>query len=281
MIPIGILLGILAMIAWGSADFIVAINIKKSSVLNLYFWSQLIGLFIVLGIFLGGFSIPVLSGFIILISLICGLAYTVGYLSFYKGLEVGKVSIISPIGASWSMVTVLITAIFFKEKLTGFQGLAIGLIILGAVLSAFKISGLKKSNTKGIGWGLLAMAAWGINFALFGFLTKQLGWFVPMVLLKLFSMAYLLVYKAAMRPKIANPGKLWNAVLIIALLEVIAWVAVGIGLKTEYTSIVAPVSASFPILTILLARVFLKEKLELNQNIGVASVIAGILLLAI
>ena len=66
----------------------------------------------------------------------------------------------------------------------------------------------------------------------------------------------------------------------IGVLEVIAFFAYGSGITSEFTAIVAPVSAAFPAVTILLARIFLKERLEINQKTGIFSILAGLVLIS-
>jgi len=51
--------------------------------------------------------------------------------------------------------------------------------------------------------------------------------------------------------------------------------------SSNYTIIVAPVSATFPVVTIFLARIFFGEKLEFNQKTGVILVLIGLILLSI
>jgi drug/metabolite transporter (DMT)-like permease len=285
MIPAGVLLGLIAMLGWGIADFLAARALKTTAALRLLFWTQSIGLLFFLCIMLVLKQVPALSWTLIIITLFCALASAAGYMGYYKGLEVGKVSIICPLSASWAIVTVLITVICFGESLTMIQGFAVLLVIAGGVLASFRLHDLLKLKlkraAKGVGWGVLAMVAWGLQFAVFGYLVKELGWFLPLALLKLAFVAYMFAYIGIRKQKAAFPKKVWPSVLLIACLEFVAWICAGLGLQTEYTSIVAPVSASFPILTILLARVFLKEKLERNQLIGVIAVIAGILVLAL
>lgn len=52
-------------------------------------------------------------------------------------------------------------------------------------------------------------------------------------------------------------------------------------MSSNYTIIVAPVSATFPVVTIFLARIFFGEKLEFNQKTGVILVLIGLILLSI
>ncbi len=55
----------------------------------------------------------------------------------------------------------------------------------------------------------------------------------------------------------------------------------GVAFKNDLASVVAPVASIFPVITILLARVFLKEKLAVNQLLGIGGILAGLVLLSV
>jgi len=52
-------------------------------------------------------------------------------------------------------------------------------------------------------------------------------------------------------------------------------VSYGLGINLEYASIVATVSAASPVVTIVLARFFMGERLELNPKVGVVAVLVA------
>jgi uncharacterized membrane protein len=64
-------------------------------------------------------------------------------------------------------------------------------------------------------------------------------------------------------------------------LEAAAFLAYGAGVASEFTAVVAPVAASFPMVTIMLARIFFHELVEINQKIGIAAVLTGLILLSL
>ncbi len=49
----------------------------------------------------------------------------------------------------------------------------------------------------------------------------------------------------------------------------------------EHTAIIAPISAAFPMVTIILARIYFKEILYINQKIGIVFVVIGLVSLSI
>ena len=115
----GIFNGLLTMLFWGVAIFLAAIVSRKIGNILTLFWMQLFGFVVGLIYFLFNIhSLPVFSTFH-LISILSAIAIlqVVAYLAFYKGLEKGQVSLVSPIGASWSLITAILSIIVFKETL--------------------------------------------------------------------------------------------------------------------------------------------------------------------
>jgi len=284
-ISLGIIFGIIATICWGTADFFVAKAVKKASVFKTFLWSQIIGVGLFILIFSSFFKFPILSFATLGVILVAAFLATIAYLSFYKGLQVGKVSVISPIAACWAVVTVILSIIFLGEKLTTVQGVGVALAILGAVLTSFKFHDLLKlklkNAAKGIKYALIAVFGWGIGFVLIDVLVTELKWFLPFFFIKTAGVLYLLLYSGTAKKNISFPKNIALFVVVIGILEVIAFLSYGVGINSEYTAIVAPIGATFPMITIILARIFFKERLDVNQKIGIAAVLAGLVLLSI
>jgi drug/metabolite transporter (DMT)-like permease len=65
------------------------------------------------------------------------------------------------------------------------------------------------------------------------------------------------------------------------VLAAIASVSFNLGISMELVAIVAPVSTCSMIVTVILSKIFLKEKVEPNQIIAIFMIFGGILLLAL
>jgi len=283
-ISLGIIFGIIAMAGWGMSDFFVAQAVRKTTVFKTFVWSQIIGIILFALVFLLFFHLPKIDPSILGIILIAGFLGVISYLAFYKGLQIGQVSVISPIAACWGAVTVILSLIFLHEKLNLFQSVGVSLAILGAVLTSFRLHELftlkKRAFVKGIHYALIAMFSWGIYFTLIGSLLPKTGWFLSIFFIKATAVGYLLLYSLGTKKEIAFPKKATLFVFLIGLLETIAFLAYGMGVNSEHTSIVAPIGAAFPMVTIILARIFFKERLEINQKIGIVSILTGLILLS-
>lgn len=286
---LGVIFGILAMLGWGTADFFVANAVRREcSIFKTFLWSQITSVTLFSLIFLVFFGdLPDLSQFLVGLILIAGFLGTFSYVAYYKGLRIGKVSIISPIGACWGAIVAVLGVFFLNETLTVAQGTGVALAILGVILASFKLHdllGLTLRNLmQGVEFAAIAALAWGTQFTLIGVLVEELGWFVPIFFIKATAVLYLLVYAGARRrgrEEFSFPRNITLFVVLIGVFETISFLAYGFGVSSEHSAIVAPIGASFPIITIIWARLFFKETLEINQKIGVFSVILGLVLLA-
>ena len=283
----GVLFGILSMLGWGTADFLVAKASKKMGHLRVLFWTQLIGVALMLiYIFSVGQVLTFTLADLFLLGLI-GLLNAFAYLAYYQGLEIGKVSLVSPISASWALITVLLSILFFNETLTRLQLLGASLTILGITMISTNLKELlqelKAKFDPGIKFAFSAMLVWGVTFAMIGPQVNKLGWFLPIMIIRTFTLVWVFIYGQGLRRtfSFASEKSLLLILLLVGTLETIAFFAYGLGEQAELTSIVAPVSATSPLVTVLLARVFLQEKVVFNQMIGIIGIILGIVFLSL
>jgi len=66
-----------------------------------------------------------------------GLLEAVGVLSATYGQSYGDGIIVAPISSALTVVTVTLAMIFTRERITKIQGLGIGLVVVGIMMSAF------------------------------------------------------------------------------------------------------------------------------------------------
>lgn len=287
----GILYGILSMFGWGTADFLGAKSSRRVGHFLTLFWMQFIGTLIAFIYFLIKFS-TLNIGEIYRYSfplLIIAILQTGAYLNFYKGLEKGKVSIVSPLASSWALVTVILSVIFYKESLTNLQIVSIISIISGIILLSVDLKEISKIRKlkifTGVKEGIIAMLGWGISFFLMSPVSKNLGWFLPVFIFKVFAVVILLFFfllkvdKELFLRSLQFPTLFF--LLPIGFLDVGSFFSYSVGIRIGYSSIIAPIAASFPLVTIFLARIFFKERITTTQVIGIAAVLGGIILISI
>lgn len=197
----------------------------------------------------------------------------------------GKVSIISPVAGCWAVVTVILSLVFLDEMLTALQAVGVSLAILGAVLTSFKLHDLMKLKLRnlatGVEYAIITLLAWGMLFAFIDVLVTELSWFLPVFFIKAVAVFYILTFSSVTKRNISFPKNVALFIILIGVLDFIGFLSYGIGLAYEYATIVAPIASTSPLVTLILARIFFKESLEMNQKIGIVSALIGLVLLSI
>jgi len=284
-VSLGIIFGIVAMLGWGIADFFVANAVRKSRVTQALLWINMISFFILFTIFLLFFRLPALPMGTIVFLLITSLLAFISIMAFYKGLQVGNVSVVSPVSASATVITVILSVLILKESINSLQAAAIAITISGAVLASFKLHDLMKLKLKnfsrGIEYALVAMFGWGVLFILIDKLIEDLGWFLPFFFLIMIEIFYLLVYSAFTKRSMNFPKNVFVFIILSSIFETTAFLSFGFGISMGQIAVVSPIAFAFPVVTTILARIFFREILETNQKIGIAAVLLGLVLLAL
>ena len=285
----GIISGLISMFGWGTSDFLAAKSSRKIGFVLTFFWAQSISFLVALLYFIFKFrtlDLNIVPKFIFII-IISGFLFTISALAFYKSLTIGKVSLVGPITASWAMITVLLSVFFLDEILKTNQIFAIILIISGVVLISSDLKEFFQKNKLifliGAKEAIIAMFGFGVALFLLTFSVKQLGWFIPSFLSRFFILIFLILYIISRKQslKIEIKPINWIMIIFIGFLDIIAFFAYSIGVSTEYASIIAPIAASSPLVTTILAQMFLKEKIALSQIFGIIITILGLILISI
>ena len=100
------------MFGWGIYDFLGGVFAKQIGPFKSFFWSQLAGLIstvLLAFVFAIDINVPVL---VIILFPIAAIVYSAGYLFFFKGFEIGNVSIVAATMNLWAVFTMLFAFIF-------------------------------------------------------------------------------------------------------------------------------------------------------------------------
>lgn len=283
---LGVLAGVGAAVGWGVGDFFAGKSSRRIGPYSAAFLSVLLGFAAAVIIYLlleRNFGAPSLRLFGELSVLV--LLMTMAQIAFYKALEIGPVGIVATLGSAYPMLTVPLAMVFLGEKLTPMQLAAIATVILGVVLTSIQFGGKKITlgRKQGIFLALAAMVLWGISFAFLDPLVGELGWmkanFLEYVLFVFWEAVVFRMMGIGVRQLVA-PG--YNRIVVANSLSfVFGNVFFNWGLEKGMAAMVTPVSSAYPVLTVLLSWIFLKEHLKKNQLLGIGLVVAGVILLAI
>ncbi|MBV9670118.1 MAG: DMT family transporter, partial [Acidobacteriales bacterium] len=216
----GILLGLGAALCWGAADFLARNLTQSIGTYRTLFFMQFIGAFILsLVVLMSGEAARLAhttgwqpwfwAAFVAVMNAFCALA-------LYRSFEVGVLSIVSPVAASSSALTVILSFLS-GESLSRARAFGIGAALLGVVLAATHFTSIPHEEiagktrrrgrlTRGVGWALVASVTYGVNFWLLGFfVTPYLGGTVPIWIIRLGTIITLTLLAAPARQSIRPP----------------------------------------------------------------------------
>ncbi|MEK9987054.1 MAG: DMT family transporter [Aquiluna sp.] len=283
-----ILFGLLSAFSYGYADFVGALAAKKVRALAVTTVAFVFGLGIAtfLSLFFGAsYNLNVFQ-----IGIYAGICSAAAITFLYAALALGPISIVSPLTAVLSAMIPVVFDVISGQQLSSFAVVAIALILVAVVLVAF-IPGadVRLPSLRAV---LYSVGA-GVGFAgifLFLDMTPEgtgLGVLVVMRVVGLLLMgaglvALLLLGKSKVYVEREIFTKsLLPLVLLAGLGDVTGNVFFMIATSSGALAVAAVLTSLYPVGTILLARVFLKERIALSQNIGIALAIGACALLAV
>ena len=283
---LSIVAGLGGMFGWGTSDFLASGTSEAVGHTRAFFWSQVAGLVLIallLLVLAPNFS---LTPFLICLTILSGLSYAFGYLFFYKGFEIGNVSVISAV-VNLQVIFVIVISLFPGQSLTLLQVPAISILLLGIVLVSVNFNKLKKGSISllgGVKETLIATILFGVLYwPLNEFIVEEADWLAVSFVTKLAAILFILFMTTFKKRPLAihkATKKLAITIVAIGLLEAIAVLSVSYGQSYGDGIIVAPISSALTVVTVGLAVIFLKERISLVQGIGIAMVISGIILTA-
>lgn len=283
-VSLAILTGLGGMLAWGCADFFAKKSLEKVNEFTLTFWVQLVGLVPVLLVALthGWPTVgwPTLGALILF-----GWAEGVSDVLFYRGYAKGKVSILSPIFASYAGVALAISVVVFGEVLSGRVLAGLLIMLLGILVINVDWRDLRafvrrpSAATGGVPEIVAATLIYACWLVLFDRVVSGEEWAWYLVIARGAEAAGLFAYaRVRHHPlRIGRTERIRHAVGLVGACDIAAYACVIFGFsQTSHTSVVTVLSATFSLPTIVLAHYYLHERITRSQAVAVAAILIGI-----
>ncbi len=263
---------------WGVGDFLGGLAARRLAVIVVLAISQAIGLAgVLLWVLVTRDAFPGVGELLPAVG--AGVAGLVGLGALYRGLAVGAMGIVAPISAASPVVGLTADAVqgTFPAAL---QWIGIALVLAGIVTLSREPSSAGGGRVAS-GVGLALIAALGFGLFVVGLdagADESAAWAVVAARATSVMLAVLaaLVLSTSLRP----PRGLLPILVGIGVADTLANVLVAVASTQGSVGIVAVLSALYPIVTVLLARIVLDERLTTPKRVGGVVAISGAALVA-
>lgn len=274
-----VVLALAASSCWGVADFLGGLQSRRVPVVVVLAVVQGTGLALVL-IVIAVTAEPFPGQRAALLSVVAGAAGVLALGCFYRALSIGTMSIVAPISATGVALPVVV-GVATGDALSTIVSVGLVVTVAGVVLASRESDADPDRAAAGrlsIGLALLAAVGFGSYFVMSDVAADD----SVLWLLVLSRIAPVPVLVALARARGLRPPPR-RSVLLLVLAGALDCGATGLyGLaNTEGAlSIVAVVGSLYPVMTVVLARAVLGERIAPVQGAGVGIALAGVAMIA-
>lgn len=272
---IAVALGLGSSLAWGVADFLGGLASRRRSVLSVLVVSQMVGLALLLPVVAVRGDGPPAAHHL----LVAGTSAFVGVgalAAFYRGLAIGTIAVVAPISATAAVVPV-VAGLVGGERPGTLQIAGIVLAVGGVVLASREEpeEGARGSWATGAGLALLSALGFGFFFVLIDSASEG-DVFWALLSNRVVGVVMLVGLALALRPSLRLERTDARLVVGVGVFDVTANTSFALASTQGLVSVVGVCSSLYPVVTVLLARSVLGERVRAPQLAGVALALTGV-----
>jgi len=202
-----------------------------------------------------------------------------GLLAFYRGMQIGAISIVAPI-TGLSATIPIVVGLATGDHPSHWQELGFALALVGVFLAAREQhpeTG-KVRIASGVGLALVALVCFGMYFVPIH-AGSQEDAFWTLAIFRVAAAAFALAIVAATRPSLRMPRS-WLWLLCLAgLLDLGGSVGFTLASRNGLLSVVSVLAALYPVTTVALAMLVSRERVARLQLGGAAVALGGVALI--
>ncbi|HTV59561.1 MAG TPA: DMT family transporter [Verrucomicrobiae bacterium] len=288
----GAIMGLAGAVCWGFADFAARFASRRVGAYRTLLYMQFFGCLALTAYLLarGGFHQGIGPGWRPWgMAVAAGLVNMASSLALYRSFEVGTMSIVAPVSSCYPALTAVLS---FEsgERIGVLKAVGLGVTLVGVILAGTSFGGGKEgaanpdgtsvrvTAAKGLLWAILAAIGFGFLFWFLGFyVVPAVGSTMSVWVMRSTAIVGLFLLAAPTQQSVGLPhGTVWWLLMAVGFLDTSAFVMNNAGLRIGPVSVVSVLASLYGAVTVLLSWIFLREKLEWSQWLGIAVLFCGI-----
>jgi uncharacterized membrane protein len=236
--------------------------------------------------------------FVVIGGSLVGLAGAGAYLSYFTGLRIGPIAVVSGVVAAYGGLTVVLAVLLRGESLTSIQALGAIIATVGVVMTGLAFDqGWRNTRfaSPGVAFAVVALVLFATMTIISDVVIDRAPWLEVLVVARtanaVLSMIVLVLVLTVFR-RLATPiiegedgdggsgradARVVWFVLLAGTLDVVGLAAFAYGLEHAQTWLVGLVSSFGPAVTIIVAVALLGERLRPTQWIGLGGILVGMI----
>jgi drug/metabolite transporter (DMT)-like permease len=276
---LAVALALAASSCWGVADFLGGLQSRTLPVPVVICVVEGTGLALVL-VVIAAAGEPVPGVRDSALGVLAGVAGVIGLACFLRALAIGTMSIVAPISATGVALPVVV-GLATGDRLSTIVAIGVVVAVLGVVLASRERHDDAERRAIGRSSIVLALAAavgFGSYFALADAAAGGgVWWLLALSRVVPVPVLALLAWQRGMR---APPRTRLFILMTAGTIDCSATGFYALATTKGALSIVAVVGSLYPVVTVVLARTFLGERIRPVQQVGVAAALAGVAMIA-
>jgi drug/metabolite transporter (DMT)-like permease len=277
---VAVLLALASAVVYGAADFCGGLATRRATAFAVVALSQLAGLAALLFLlpWLGGDP----TGPDLAWGAAAGVAGACGLVLFYRALAEGVMSVVAPVTAVSAAALPVLGGFVLGERIGPWTLAGIGLALVAVVLVAAE-DGLGSLRTARPASLLPALAA-GAGFGLFFVLldrTAQAAELSPLVATRVVSVLAVVVLARLAARSLSVPRGALPIVLLAGVGDMTANALFLLAAQQGQLAITGVLASLYPVSTVVLAQLVLRERLAATQAAGLAAAGVAVVLIAL
>src|SRR5947208_16244436 len=265
-----------ASLTWGLADFFGPLKGRSLGALRVLFYVQLSGLAtIAVAVAVRGKG-P--ADWAVLLAIPAAISGTLGLYAYYRGVAVGAMSIVAPV-AGISAVIPVVVGIVSGDRPSAWQFAGMASALVGVFLASREPGRGRSRLAAGVGLALLAALGFGGYFPPMHAAGNADFWWASLIF-RLTSTSVILAAVAVRRPALGVPAVQIPFLALIGTCDMLGVLLFAAASTSGLVSITSVLASLYPIVTVLLARVVLKERVARSQELGVVLTLTGVALIS-